>query len=627
MKKQKVYISSTFRDLKEYRTLVKSLFENQLAASFELCNIMERMWDDGSQTPFVEECVREVQAADIYLLILGNKVGSFPPNETRTYTEIELDTALADKGKKIFCFPFSTFEPTQLDNPAKHAELLAKFAGKPTHPFANPTELRADLLECLLPHIPIHRFSLPAKLLSPNGADKPTVFIGREDELREIRQRLDDCGKLMLINAEGGIGKTTLAAKYWSENLYAYKHNAWLFCENGIVNALKDLAPKLNLDLAGMDEAQQVAALKHALSGVHDDFLLVLDNANDDDDIRVFRQTFEGFHWHVLITSRCQGVLENEQELPITHLPPLLAKALFKRYYNEDSLDFEVLLDRLLEAIRYHTLLVEIFAKNMQESAELGIKMTNFLQKLEKEGLHLGEHSFEVKTDYTIAVKAKAATTDEILDALYDFGKLSEEQRFVLLSLSLLPAEPYTLGFINSLLANDSTRTDLAVRKTLKSLSKKGWIAQTENTYRLSPVVQDLLLYKNHETLETDAQALLDRLNYILEADAYNLLRIRLSAAEPYAKLLYQINKSLEAYPSWDIGSLNFNVGVYFNNTGNITGEQYTYTQYGIIYQKLLATDPENLSYKNGLAISYEKLGGIYEATGDWKNALVNYQE
>ena len=31
--------------------------------------------------------------SDIYFMILGNKVGSYPPNEKRTYTEIEYDTA------------------------------------------------------------------------------------------------------------------------------------------------------------------------------------------------------------------------------------------------------------------------------------------------------------------------------------------------------------------------------------------------------------------------------------------------------------------------------------------------------------------------------------------------------
>ncbi len=325
MPKKKVYISSTFKDLKDYRSLIKGIFDNQLAEQFELCKIMERMWDDGSQTPFVDECIREVKLTDIYIIILGNKVGSFPPKETRTYTEIELDTALAEN-KKIFFFRYENFDPSEIDNKEKHSGLLAKFEGKPSHSFSNETKLKADILECLLPQIFTQTNTKPATLLSPNSAADPTVFIGREEELKEIRKRLDKGGSLMLINAEGGIGKTTLAARYWNESLNHYKHNAWLFCENGIVNALKELAPKLNVDLAGMDEVQQVDALKLAISAIHDDFLLVLDNANDDKEINVFRQEFEGFHWHVLITSRCQGVLEKEQELPINHLPPPLAK-------------------------------------------------------------------------------------------------------------------------------------------------------------------------------------------------------------------------------------------------------------------------------------------------------------
>lgn len=150
---QKVYISSTFRDLKEYRSLVRSLFENQLVKSFELCRIMERMWDDGSSTPFVDECVAEVEKADIYIIILGNKVGSFPPGETRTYTEIELDATLKDKNKKLFFFRFTTFDETQIDDKAKHAELLAKFDGKPSHLFSNEEQLENALLKCLVPHL------------------------------------------------------------------------------------------------------------------------------------------------------------------------------------------------------------------------------------------------------------------------------------------------------------------------------------------------------------------------------------------------------------------------------------------------------------------------------------------
>ena len=351
-------------------------------------------------------------------------------------------------------------------------------------------------------------YERPATLLSSKGVDNPNVFIGRRDELENIRERLVKGGKLMLINAEGGIGKTTLAARYWNESLYEYQHNAWLFCENGIVNALKELAPKLNVDLAGLEEAQQLAALRHALSQVHDDFLLVLDNANDADEIRAFKQEFAGFHWHVLITSRCQGVLDKEQELTITHLPPPLAKALFEKYYTEDTPNFDALLDRLLEAIRYHTLLVELFAKNLKEASELGMTLANFLQKLETGGLYLGvEDSFSIQTSYTGSVQKAAATTDDILDILYDFSTLTEDQRYLLINLALLPAESYTMLLLTEVMEPADMK---AFHSTLKSLYQKGWVGGTDKTYRLSPVVQELVLKKNEGTRWEDAKSLVE---------------------------------------------------------------------------------------------------------------------
>jgi tetratricopeptide (TPR) repeat protein len=580
-----------------------------------------------------DEYNQAIEQCDIFVMLYWSKVGKYTEEEYN----YAYDRLLKNSERKPVVLVFqkmSTLPTTQTDADRQslndfNTKILQRDGQfRETYTTFNELKIAFEREVHKLFHKGILTYGEPATFLSPNGINNPTVFVGREDELRLIRERLDNGGKLMLINAEGGIGKTTLAARYWHESLYDYKHNAWLFCDNGIINALKELAPKLNIDLSKIeDEAEKIKALKNALSAVHDNFLLVLDNANDDEDIRIFRQEFEGFHWHVLITSRCSGVLEPEQELPITHLPPPLAKALFEKYYRENTPQFDELLERLLEAISYHTLLVEIFAKNMKESAELGIDMAKFLAKLESEGLHLGKHSFEIRTDYTIAVKNKAATTDQILDALYDFSKLSEDQRFLLVNIAFLPTEPYTLLFINALLANETNRTELNLRKTLKDLTKKGWIAQTDNTYRLSPVIQDLVLHKHSESLGDDAQNLLNRLNYFLKSDAYNLLNLKLSEADILAKLVHQLNKSLAKYPSQALASYNFNVGIYFNNIGDVMAFQICTLQYRNIYELLLKSSPENLEYKNGLAISYSKLGEIYEQKGDWENALLNYQE
>ena len=470
----------------------------------------------------------------------------------------------------------------------------------------------------------------PATLLSPNGPEEPAVFLGRENELKEIRKRLDKGGKLMLINAEGGIGKTTLAAKFWNESLHDYKHHAWLFCENGIVSAMKELAPKLNVDLSKYaTEAGQVQALKHALSQVHDDFLLVLDNANDEDDILAFKQEFEGFHWHVLLTSRCETAL-GEQTYKIEHLPPPLAKELFMRYYDEASNPtFEQQVDRLIKALNYHTLLIEVFAKNILEAKGI-TSMQEFIAKLETEGLFMGEDSFEIKADYAKEhIKNEKASTDDILDALYDFSSLAEtaDLRAALVAFAVLPAETYAIEFLFTLFTDSEKNEKIKFKDLLNKLNSKGWISQTQAEYRISPVIQKLVLEKQRETLKSDSQALLDRLNYLLQNDAYNLTLLDLTTATPYVKLVDHMTKSLKEYLSLDLASLNFGAGVFAQNIGDLVLEKNAWQNYRAIYSNLMAIEPENLSYKNGLAISYSKLGGIYEQTGDWKNALINYEE
>ncbi|WP_221225621.1 tetratricopeptide repeat protein, partial [Runella defluvii] len=572
-----------------------------------------------------------IKNADIFAILYWGELGAFTTEEYLLAQQLFQEKGLP----RIYIFKKKgdlTFDvrPENVSNLADleaiwYAKDKAQWPWEFEHPAEFVKKLSDDILGLFDKKEHTH-FTHPtrplATRLSLKGASNPEVFLGRENELRTIRERLDTGGRLMLINAEGGIGKTTLAAKYWNESLYDYQHNAWLFCDNGIINALKELAPKLNLDLSGMNEDQQLDALKRALAAVEHNMLLVLDNANDPDDIRVFKQHFGGFHWHVLLTSRCAGVLDKHQELPIVHLPPPLAKALFTKYYHEDSPDFEALLDRLLLALQYHTLSVEIFAKNMAILASRGETLADLVKRLETEGLFLGKRSFSITTDYTDFTRIEARNSDDILDRFYNFAKLTEDARFWLVQMALLPPEEYKFTFLCSLFGQDAIQFD-----DLHALAQRGWLTQTAQGFKISPVIQAIALRKNQTTLGTDAQALLDKLNYILEADADNLLNISLTEAAPYVQPVAHLSKCLREHPSWDIGSYNFSAGIYYNNTGDLVEARKCYDNYQTIYQQLLAQDPETLSYKNGLAISYSKLGGIYEATGDWKNALLNYQE
>ena len=388
---------------KTYRIFLASSFElNEDREQFEIFinrqnNILQKknvylqlvLWEDlgdeVSLTHKQDDYNEALKTCPIFIVLYWTKMGK--------YTNIEFDMALAQfrsTGKQPKIFVYEKTAPAPGTVTAADEQSLAAFQQKlnntghfPTH-YDNYHHFENQFKKSFegLFDSGYLQYGEMAECLFTDGNSVPVNFMGRDEELKTIKEKLDAGGSLMLINAEGGIGKTSLAAKYWDESLYKYKYNAWLFCENGVVTELKKLAPRLNVDLSGLNEDQQIEALKRALLSVSKDFLLVLDNANNPEDIAVFKQTFRGFHWHVLITSRCRGILEKEQELPITHLPPPLAKDLFVSNYREDTPEFDALLDRLLEAINYHTLLVEVFSKNMKHLRAFGETLADFLRQL-----------------------------------------------------------------------------------------------------------------------------------------------------------------------------------------------------------------------------------------------------
>lgn len=150
MEKRKVYLSSTFKDLEPYRELVINKFESEFSESFELCRIMEYMYDNGRSIPPIDECIQEVKESDIYLLILGNRVGSYPKNFDKTYTELEYETALSMKNEKfIFRFINTDFKNAECDDVNKYQEIKSMLSDLRPHTFKDLTTFENRFLTCM----------------------------------------------------------------------------------------------------------------------------------------------------------------------------------------------------------------------------------------------------------------------------------------------------------------------------------------------------------------------------------------------------------------------------------------------------------------------------------------------
>jgi len=105
MAKYKVYISSTYRDLKEHRKQVIDFFgKKTIKENFDLLSMEGYVADDIE--PAIE-CIDDVKDCNIYILILANRYGFIPPKNNPgeiSVTEIEYDTAQADPQKTILAF-------------------------------------------------------------------------------------------------------------------------------------------------------------------------------------------------------------------------------------------------------------------------------------------------------------------------------------------------------------------------------------------------------------------------------------------------------------------------------------------------------------------------------------------
>ena len=112
------------------------------------------------------------------------------------------------------------------------------------------------------------------------------VFIGRDKELKAIHKILTGNENiLLLVNGNGGMGKTTLASQYYHRHQKDYQHLAWLFSEQSIEGALLRLSRELGVEIETREEHERLPLVLRALSNLDGPGLLVIDNANELDDL------------------------------------------------------------------------------------------------------------------------------------------------------------------------------------------------------------------------------------------------------------------------------------------------------------------------------------------------------
>ena len=506
-----------------------------------------------------------------------------------------------------------------------------------------------------------------------NIPSNPPFLIGTESKLEQIHQKLfNDNNLLLLVNGEGGIGKTTIASAYYHQYLNQYKHLIWMVAESGIEDVFINIALILGLRFAdGSSKAQQVEATISELAELDSPILLVIDNANDLEDLEVNYQLLRKLsNIHLLLTSRITEFHEL-QVFPIEHLNPTDARTLFIHYYQSYLPSEEELLNKILVAIDYNTLVIELLSKNLNllnDDLETPYPLQQLLDDLQNQGVLSISQRKAVSSDYILAT----ATPETIILAMYDLGELTDTEQALLSVFAVLPAISIAYGDLKNYFPDI---TDLST--LLLQLAQKSWLSYDKQaqSFKTNPIISEISRQQNKHRLYQDCMALLDTLidklayeantghvyiehviavNTVLYAET--LLPYLAQTSDKISELYDRIGNFYQTYGNLDLALKNFNssaaltselyeldpdnsnlktdlavaysrLGKTYIALGNLELATQFYKDFNKLIQELYESYPDNVAFKNGLAISYSKLGETHSSLGNLEKALQFFED
>jgi tetratricopeptide (TPR) repeat protein len=452
----------------------------------------------------------------------------------------------------------------------------------------------------------------------------PPVFLGRELDLATVHQRLFASENfLMLVNGQGGIGKTSFAAKYWEKYQNDYAHLAFLFVENGIANALLSLSRNLGLRFTTESPTEQIQILIETVNNLQKPCLLILDNANNEQDLKdnyiVLNQCR---NFHILLTSRLDSFAE-AQKHSIGVLDKANALAVFKEHYKLLQEAEIPLFEEIYKAVGGNTLVLELMAKNLSNfnnKLRKKYSLQNLLDDLQK-GLTKLSQSKAIDTAYQAkGTGLRNESPEVIILGMYDLTELTDAEQALLSVFAVLPAENIDFDTLTKLLQNEN------LDDTLLDLTQKGWIEQNETTFKTSPVIQEIVRHKNQDRLFVDCEKMItevnEGLNYLENSERFHQENYKYSTL--YSHYAESMVNNFQLH--YNIALLLERTGQFYVTIGNLQKAIDLFEKCKLMAEKLCILEPNNQYHKNELAISYSKLGDTQSSLGNLEKALEYFE-
>ncbi len=581
------------------------------------------IWEDLSKvmahTRSQNEYNKEIKISDFFVLLASDEIGEFTEEEF----DIAYNAFIANNKPKILTF----FNDTVFSRNKRLSAFKKKLAdlGHFSATYSTDDNLWNKInieLDIFINAMDISNNKI-LKEIGINPPGDPAVFFGRDINLIEIHKIFfKDKKNVLLVNGNGGIGKTTLARRYYYQYMDEYEHLIWVVNQNGIDMAILDLAKEVHITLDSKgDKTYNINKVIKRLNELDKPTLFIIDNVDDYGDLD------NNYHYllkipklHILITSRITDY-QNFEKHHLGKLKPEDAKELFiklYRFYNEDE---ESILESVLEAVNYNTLVITLLSKNLSyinNKYEKLYGISELLRDLRTKGLFGLSKTTKVDTNYRGIRKEKP---EDIIKAMYSLADLDEDKNKILSVFSLIPNNnvPFqdTLEFLDI--------EDLG--RKIEELETQSWLETNGNNHiRMNPLIAEIIRDKNKEHLFDDNKKFIEKIADILEYEANTGIVKDYNEVTRFAKygegVLKYINKSDYILPL-----LTDRLGSFHKTYGLLDKALEYFQEQTQLFKELYTDNPSSVDFKNGLAVSYSRLGNVYKRLGEINKALKYFEE
>lgn len=272
-------------------------------------------------------------------------------------------------------------------------------------------------------------------------------------------------------------------------------------------------------------------------------------------------------------------------------------KKIFYSHYNVEKDDER--LEKIINLAGKHTLTVDLLAHTAEEAT---LSISSLYQKLKEKGFNLdGIINEEISTFWDN--EKESLTLFEYLLKVFDIAKVSNEEKEVLMNLSILPSIDFQINEIKEWLK-------LETNKSINSLVKKGCLNKSGFNIKIHPLIQETIRYKLNPNTE--------KCNKLIEEISFRL-RNKVDEGGLSKKRYITLGESILNYLNED----NLSIALLVNNLA-ITLDEIGQSKEALKYQLRDLAIREKVLGKSHpqVAISYNNLSLIYRSLWQLEDAL-----